>query len=335
MATGSIFTLMINDGKQDALLNATEFLQGRLKTIYHDRIKATMDNMEAYFSNMGNYAIPGFAHERKLYNDDKYAYSRNKSRAVQTTLREIAKTHVMYIGKCYKPFVAMAYTYMKQNEKQGSLQFGNEVRFTVPQLGTWVHDMVLHVKIRGLQAVDARDKVKYCAFPGHRLIDSVRFIVNNVTLAEYTGELYNHHYQFNVPNNKKTGWLRMIGQETPHLAYLTPDPLNNEYREYRWFGDGHQTLKRAHDDLDMYIPLLFWFNLDVAQSFPNIKLPKGQVEIAVKFTNVTNMVASKDYGGGGRYVSPTLSIADLYIDHINTLPETEESKQLLESLSTL
>jgi hypothetical protein len=323
MASGGIFTLMINDGKQNTLLNATSKLQERIDNIYTTRMKNCMSEMKSYFNNPANYGKPKFQSEKEKWKANPVEYCLENKQAAHQTLMEISKTHKIYIGKCYKPFVAMAYSYLKINEKEGNQTFGNDITFTIPQNGTWIGDMVLHIKLNGLRAASAQDKVKYCALLGHRLVEKVEFMINNTTITEYTSEMYNKYFQFHVPSNKKQGWLRNIGQEIPVLAYMTPDPKNNEFREYKWFGDGPQTFKYKHDEVDMYIPLLFWFNLDIAQAFPNVKISKGNVKIRVTLSKINKLVAVANYGGEGKYHLPQITTADLYVNHISTLPEIE------------
>ena len=36
---------------------------------------------------------------------------------------------------------------------------------------------------------------------------------------------YNAYYQFHVPQNKRIGWMRNMGQEIPHQAFLTKEAL--------------------------------------------------------------------------------------------------------------
>jgi hypothetical protein len=324
MVAGSIFTLMMNDGKQDALLNATALLKTRIDDIYVTRVQRTMAKFQAYFTNPANATQKNFAQQRAAWQADPLEFATDQSHAVQHTLLEISKTHKIFVGSCYKPYVAMAYSYLKLNEKAGSQKFSNTVTFTIPQVGTWIHDMVLHIKLSGLQATNMQiDKVKYAAYPGHRLLKRVKFIVNGTVISEYTSEMYNKFFQFHVTPRKHQGWLRIVGQEVPNLGYVTPDPVANEYREYRLYGDGPQTLKAQQPDLDMYIPLLFWFNLDVAQAFPNIQIKKGGVQVSVEFADMEDIVSSVDNGGGGAFVAPTIVTADLYVCHINTLPEIQ------------
>jgi hypothetical protein len=76
MSTGAVFALIANDGKQDKLLLATEYLQKRIIAI-------------------------------------KTAKSRDPSITdTSPTIAEIEKTHIFFMHAHFKPFVAMAMEYL-------------------------------------------------------------------------------------------------------------------------------------------------------------------------------------------------------------------------------
>lgn len=323
MANGNVFNLILNDGKQDVFLNATQLLQNRIKDIRAKELKRIVADDYIYFTNTNNSKDQLYKNDIMIWKKNPVAYATSKI-SDKNILYEMSKTHKSFIGFTYKPFVSTAFSYIKIVEKAGSSQFSNEISFTIPQIGTWIHDMCLHVKLTGLKAMDSRDKVRYCDLLGHRLIERVKFEINNVVIDEYTTELYNKYFQFHVPTHKKKGWLRNIGQEEIYGAYITPNPATTEYREFRQFSDGAQTYKYEQPEIDMYIPILFWFNLHVSQSFPNIKIPKGQVKIKITFASLDKLVDCADYGGGGKYIHPVIATSDLYVNHISTVPEVEK-----------
>jgi hypothetical protein len=61
--------------------------------------------------------------------------------------------------------------------------------------------------------------------------------------------------------------LNCIGQEVPVDAILIQDPVNDNFREKKMIYSGYQTLKPSHDTIDLYIPLLFWFNTNKKYAF--------------------------------------------------------------------
>jgi hypothetical protein len=92
------------------------------------------------------------------------------------------------------------------------------------------------------------------------------------------------------------------------------------YKEYRNFGDGNQTFKQFHDEIELWIPLLFWFK-DIKTSLPSMAIPYGQTNINIDLAPVTDLVGFADYGGGGAYVAPTINLMELYSNNIFLQPE--------------
>ena len=288
MSSGGIFKLLANDGVQDKLLMASDYLRFRIRHI------STM--------NKKKLCKYGMSHDLDLNN------------SWIPDMHMISKTHVIFVNNSYKPFVATGFEYNKI-QAGGMVNFGSTVEFSVPTFGDYINDMVVHVKLSGLKAVSVEDRVRYVSLLGHKLFKQVSFKINNNPLDNYFSDDYNSYLQFNVPPHKRIGWLRNMGQEIPNLAYLTADPTYDLHRELRWFGDGNQTFKQSHDEIDLWIPLLFWFK-DAHSSLPNAAIPFGQTNISIDLANVSELVGFADYGGGGAYVSPTIQQMELYMNNI-------------------
>jgi hypothetical protein len=153
----------------------------------------------------------------------------------------------------------------------------------------------------------AQNYVRYCELPGLRAFSKVEFKVNGNPLDDYTTEAYLYHDKFNVQPNKRLGWNRLVGQEVPVAAVsdiLEHDNFNsvcsagvvdmagsavgmpvgnNTSRQQTQVLDGPQTPKLVQPALEMWIPLLFWFNKDARLSIASVSIPYGQriIEISV------------------------------------------------------
>jgi len=293
MSQGGVFRLIINQGKTDKLINAYSFLMDRISKYANKKNKDySLEELSLLPSNDGYLSI------------DRY---------MLPSLNYIEQTHNTFVNGTYKPCIPVAYEYNKISHNNTKL--GETIQFTLNHVGNFINDMVVRIKLKGLKAVDNRDRVRYVAFLGHRLLENVKFSINLNPLDEYTTDDYNAFYQHEVPGDKKLSWLRMIGQETPDLGYLTADPSNDMIREYRWFGNGNQTLKQSHDEVELYIPLLFWFR-EVKNALPIHIVPWGQTHITIKLADVSEIVGFADYGGGGNYISPSISVCELYTNNI-------------------
>jgi hypothetical protein len=200
---------------------------------------------------------------------------------------------------------------------------GSSFTFTVPKLGDFINDAVMYVKLTGLSAKDAQDKVRYVEMLAHRLTKKVAFKVQDKVIDSYDSNAQNAYYNFKLPVNKEVGYLRNIGQEQPKLGYLSSNPTVDEVREYRYFGDGPQTFKQTQTTVEMWIPLLFWFR-DIRHSLPYFVLAENQSDIEITFEEQSKLIAFADYGGGGLYKIPVITECCLYIHHIFTLREVLE-----------
>jgi len=299
MSVGGPFNLITSTGLQDRLLMATDTLMERVRNISKQRLASLREE----YPNLTDVQLE------------------KKPSSWLPMLKEIEKSHIVFINATYKPFVAMAHEYSKTHPCQGIPKLGGTFSFTLPHLGEFVNDAVMYVKLTGLSAVHAADKVRYVEFLAHRMMKRVSFKIQNHELDSYTSDQYNIHYQYKVPQHKEAGYLRNIGQEVPKQAFLTADPAVDEVREYRYFGNGPQTFKNVQPDVEMWIPILFWFK-NIETSLPNFLLPKNQVNIEVTLEDAANLVAYAIYSSSdGAYNAPTISECSLYLNHIYLLPE--------------
>jgi hypothetical protein len=295
MATGGVFKLITNSGVQDKLLMATDYLNSRIKLISNRNIESM----------------------RK-----KYGSSINLDESWIPDINAIDKSHIIFINGSFKPFVASGFEYVKV-VANSNLLFGSPVKFTLPQYGDFINDTVVHIKLSGLAAINNQDRVRYVSMLGHKLFSKVEFKVNANVLDEYDSNDYGAYYDFKVPPSKKIGWLRNIGQEIPNKALLTADPTYDMVQEYRWFGDGNQTFKQRHDDVELWIPLLFWFK-DIKNALPSVMIPHGQTNINITLPPVSEIVGFANYSANPAtpsYTPPTISVMELYVNTIYMNPE--------------
>lgn len=298
MSTGGVFKLITNSGIQDKLLMA------------HDKLSETIRNL---------------SYNRLIQLKEEYPEKDDQELLKMTSfwmpeLNLIEKTHVIFVNSTFKPFVSLGLEYIKTQVFGPSPRFGGRVIFTMPVFGNFVNDCVVNIQISSISALNAGDKVRWCEFLGHRLFKNVSFSVNGNPLDSYGSDEYNAYYQFKLPINKQTGYLRNIGQEIPKVGYLTPDPTTDEIREYRFFGNGPQTFKQTQPALDLWIPLLFWFK-DIQTSLPNFLIPYGQTNVSIELEDFSNLIAYNAMVGTGAYTQPTITKMELYANNIFMNPE--------------
>jgi hypothetical protein len=292
MSTGGIFKLITNNGIQDGLLMATEYLNNRLKLL----VKRNREN-----------------------NISSSSTNLLQSESWIPDINSISKSHMIFIDGSYKPFVASGFEYNKISAS-GQVQFGSRVSFTLPVFGDFINDCVVHIKLSELSVKNNKDKVRYVSLLGHKILKQIEFKVNSSVLDTITSDDYNAYYQFHVQPHKKIGWLRNMGQEIPEVATLTGDPAFDSFKEYRMIGDGNQTFKQKHDKIELWIPLLFWFK-NVNNALPSFAIPYGQTDINIDISPISELIGYADYGGGGEFNHTVINSMELYMNNIFLQPE--------------
>jgi Large eukaryotic DNA virus major capsid protein/Major capsid protein N-terminus len=297
--SGPVFNLISNTSKADNLLYAQEYLTSRINDIIKQR------SGHGVYTDAELLALPK---KDKYLKIDDY---------ILPNLNDIDKSHSTFVNSVYKPSIPVATEYIKI---QGtSPQFGSTITFQLPQIGNFIADCMLHVRISAINTYDTRDRIRYVAMPGHKLIKNVKVLVNNgIIIDEFGTDDYNSYFHFEVFQPHKFGYMKNVGQEIPHVGYLTPDHTVDMFREYKFIGDGNQTLKQRHEAVDMMIPTLFWFN-KIKNAIPSLSW--GTIQIQVEFANSTDIIGFYDGGGGGNYTEPKIEFCDLYTNNIFTTPD--------------
>jgi hypothetical protein len=170
----------------------------------------------------------------------------------------------------------------------------------------------------------ARNYVRYAEYVGERLFRKVGFEVNGNPLDEYTAEAMFFHRKFKLAPNKVTGWKRLVGQEVPVEAYsdvLSFAPYGVTAGAGPWNAanlnlltlagssapgapvspavtarklvsvvSGYQTPQQQQPALDLWIPLIFWFNRDSRLSIPSVSIPFGQRYITMNIEQQANLL---------------------------------------------
>jgi hypothetical protein len=299
MATGGIFQLITNDGKQDRMLMATQLLKQRIDTARAKRVAGGLSDCTP-------------------------------------TLYDIERTHILFTNAHFKPFAAIGYEYNKVTASAGASKLGSSVTFSIPQFGDFFNDMIVHAVISqptltvGTGAVSDQNLMRWCNYPGERLLKNVKFEVNGNPLDEYTSEATNFHREFCVQPNKQTGWNRCVGQEEVEQGQLDqPDWVNNGVasssigsRTCVQTKSGLQTPTgqsatvkpvSSAGDVEMFIPLLFWCNKDPRLSVPSVAIPYGQRFINIELASQDELVGL--VGRGSNQAAP-------YVDSIKTADGT-------------
>jgi hypothetical protein len=304
MATGGIFTLLTNDGKQDKLLLASDMLKRRLDAVSAEKSAAGIAD-------------------------------------TSPTILDIEQTHVFFMVSHYKPQVAVGFEYNKVRPT-GSVVTGNEVIFSIPQFGDFFSDMAAHIIFNQViytpTTTVAGNKLlfRYCDYPGERVFDYSRFEVNSNTLDDYDQDAYTIYRQYRLAPGKVHGYKILMGQEVPVdcfvQQYAQPGVQSSNRVKLEYY-EGFQTPAAVQPALELMVPLMFPWNMDPRLAIPSVAIPYGQRFVKLTLTAASNLVeqvtpvtASTSLGALDLGVLPALTVSSmsLYINNIFVNPEIHD-----------
>lgn len=286
-------------GKQELHLTASKLLYDRLNAIKNERLDA------------GGWTDPVEA---------------------MPTQRDIAVTHMLYVKRIFKPFVAFAYEYFKSTSDQGatsvlpdSASDSSVMRFNLrANNGDFVHDQVLRVVLPALGSATSTTLYRYTDFPGIRMIKEVKLSADSVDVYSYNTDDVLMYMNTRLDEAHRKSFEQLVGQEQTHEGVFYHENRNiNQVINIR---DGAQTFKRYQPELELWIPLIFDYNSDVGRSLHNRVIGSQQMFIDIVLENVTNIIQTADINAvpTGSISKAKIKTMELYTKNIYLNPEIND-----------
>jgi hypothetical protein len=337
MASAAAYNLLIiNDIDQDKLLFNTAKLKETIAIAKYNNAKrldieiSEIGDQINFLTNKITSSIDDKEIQEYSIVNDKLKYILNQKKStysnmINPSVDNIKETHEIFLNSQFKPWVESTFEYSKTSVNSKP-QFGESVEFTIPTNGNFISDMVLHLKIGKLCPESSEDKVRYANMLGHKMIKKVQLFINNNLIDEYSGEYYNAYYETTVTEDNKLAWLKCIGQEIGIVGEMIPDPVNSSFKESKTFYNGLQTLKNEQEEFELFIPLLFWFNIDKKCALLN-NYGTGSVKVVITLEQDNQFIACLDTISeiyNEKYIKPSILESELYTNHIFVSEEIQD-----------
>ena len=171
----------------------------------------------------------------------------------------------------------------------GSADFGKRVTCTVSRNGDLMHRVYLQVTVPAVTA-EAAKTFRWVNWLGHVLIKNVEVEIGGQRIDKHYGDWMHIWNELTQTAGHKVGYANMVGN-VPRLTQFTP-------------------VAGSTPEVDLYIPLEFWFCRNPGLSLPLIALQYHEVKINLEFRS-----ASECYAGHPSE-TPSLEAASLYVDYI-------------------
>lgn len=252
------------------------------------------------------------------------------------TVVNISNHFAVPVYKHFKPHIAISNSYIRSPVIGNGASPGSQVKFQVITDGDFVGDMALHVKFDQQTVTVGSGGVnptyRWCEYPGERLIKRAEFrTLGKTLLDDYTYRdsviQRNHH----ISEEDMPAYKRSVGQEESYENEFqqatgvapTGSRIGGTYR------NGFQTPKTQHGQLEMFIPLHFWFCEDYRSPFPSFMAPVDrtvELELAPEAELVGFEVRGNSVIGESTLSTLRISECELWQNHIYV---NEEIKPLL------
>lgn len=193
------------------------------------------------------------------------------------SLTDINSTHILYVRSVYKPNVSVAFEYIKSNTVGGlSMKASTTAKFDLSNSpGDFIHDQVLHIKFKSVGTPDpvnltdgsynaSATRYRYCNFPGIKLLKKTSLKYNEEVIDYYTNRELLFHDKLRIPAEIRLSWNTLVGQQNPKVGtyYHTDQRITQNLS----FSNGAQNPAPYQEELDLWIPLIFWYNLQIEAS---------------------------------------------------------------------
>ena len=181
--------------------------------------------------------------------------------------------------------------------------FGKKTSVVIARNGDLISRMYLLVKVPKLdQEQGTNTKVSWTSGFGNALIKSVSVEIGGQEIDKHYGEWLDIWHQLNLTGDKKKSYNNMI---------LNGSKLIDS------------TLKKG-DELTLYVPLAFWFNVNPGLALPLIALQYHEVKLTFDFeeanylirSNVEDITSVKSKLNGGTAADLKMNSCDLLVDYI-------------------
>jgi hypothetical protein len=181
----------------------------------------------------------------------------------------------------------------------GAADFGKRVTCTVSRNGDLMHRVYLQVTVPEV-IVPAKNSFRWLNWLGHILIKNVEVEIGGQRIDKHYGDWLHIWNELTQTPGHKTGYANMVGN-LPRLTRAT----------------GDATLSTNVPEVDLYIPLEFWFCRNPGLALPLIALQYHEVKINIEFRSASDCYwTSKDSGATEGVPTPSLAAASLYVDYI-------------------
>jgi len=175
----------------------------------------------------------------------------------------------------------------------GSADFGKRVTCTISRNGDLMHKVYLQCTVPRVELTNG-ESFRWLNWLGHVLIKYAEVEIGGQRIDKHYGDWMHIWNELTQTPGHKVGYANMVGN-VPRLTQVTTADANGA----------------SVPEVDLYIPLEFWFCRNPGLALPLIALQYHEVKINIEFR-----AASDCYWASTAITTPSLQACSLFVDYI-------------------
>lgn len=199
------------------------------------------------FMSLGLVALrqltPGDVLNRKLTGGGPSEQMLDAVQAAPTASAALQAVHrygVSMIDTQTRTFLHTPWAYVKEDSDQQAT-FGGTSSFQITSdAATYISECFLRIQIGRAEPVDSTAKIRYVAFPAHRLAQRVAIKHQRAALEQLSPEIFNAYYELFVPKDRKAIWREFVGQDHELQTFQSSQPAVEWILPLQFFFCGQQ-----------------------------------------------------------------------------------------------
>jgi hypothetical protein len=211
---------------------------------------------------------------------------------------------ISYFKSVYKRYTNFAYEYLNLlPEKSENLTDDQEstITFKIKRDSDLINKMYFCFDIPDIYSRNSLE-FQWIQRLGEYIIKDVSFQVgSNTTLDKQYGEYLHIWSELNLTKEEKEGYYKMIGHETE-----TYDPKSvTGHTNYPGSSNSTRLAYPSILGRRLYVPLRFWFNLKISNSFPLIAVQYDEIRIKLTLRPLKELYTVLNGGSPSLRIRPT------------------------------
>lgn len=190
------------------------------------------------------------------------------------------------------------------NNFNEQLDFGNKSSCKISKHGDLINKMLLHITLPSIENINyEQSPISWTNELGHSIIKKVELLIGGEVIDTIDGNWLDIYSEFYLENSKKEGYYEMI-------------KLSNSIDNYRF-----------NDNMNLYIPLPFWFCRNIGNSLPLIALQYHDIVVNVYLRPLNECIYKADINDKPKNVN--ILNTNLYCNYI--FLDTKERKHFAQN----